>query len=190
MYYGYTYNCHVPNAERRPECPGWWPSPTSSASPSSSSCPAACPIYFHSSPWTDLFCRPFHTHAHHHPPWHTTPRGSTFFVSFQTEPSPRPHRVISRKKSCAFHLVPALPRSSWTPSFGIDLVWLLTALLWFVRDRSRDRLLNYSTVEREEWLSEAGRDNDGREATKESFTESYSDLESHGIHRQVAHVPS
>ncbi|KYN32404.1 hypothetical protein ALC56_13261 [Trachymyrmex septentrionalis] len=53
-----------------------------------------------------------------------------------------------------------------TPSFGIDLVWLLTALLWF---------------------SEAGRDNDGREATKESFTESYSGLESHGIHRQVAH---
>jgi len=88
----------------------WWPTPTSSVSPSSSSCPAACPIYFHSSPWTDLFCRPFsHTHAHHYPPWHTTPRFD-LFVSFQT--SPRPHRVISRKKTPAFHFVlPSLARA-------------------------------------------------------------------------------
>jgi len=77
----YTYRrCHVPSAG--PEPPGWWPSPTSSASPSSSSCPAACPIYFHSSPWTDLFCRLLHTHTHTTFP-RDTPHGSTlsFFFS-------------------------------------------------------------------------------------------------------------
>jgi len=99
------------------------------------------PIYF-----VVLFT---HTHT-------TTPRGTLprswldlfCFFSDGTFASSTPRHLA--KKVLCLPPCPTLPRSSCIPSFGIDLVWLLTALLWFVRDRSRDRLLNYSKVEREE----------------------------------------
>lgn len=105
------------------------------------------PIYF-----ADLFTgtlararTPHTTTATATPRWRRHHPGSArpFRFFFQTVPSPRPRRVISRKKrSCLSptSFVLALPRpNSNTPfPFGIDLVWLHTALLWrSVRDRPR-----------------------------------------------------
>lgn len=118
----YTYNCchYVPNVG--PESPGWWPSPTSSVSPSSSSCPAAWPLYFHSSPWNDLSRRLFIFHTR------TPPRGTpppprvfsfyscSFFLPFLIFRSlfkriPRPVLAASSRESPTFHLVlPSLTR--------------------------------------------------------------------------------
>ncbi|EZA58326.1 hypothetical protein X777_01283 [Ooceraea biroi] len=73
---------------------------------------------------------------------------------------------------------PTLARAKF-PSFGIDLVWLLTtALLWFVRDRSHDRLLNYSTAKRRA-VSGAGK---GHASINRNPSPNRRDLESQSVH--------
>jgi hypothetical protein len=108
------------------------------------------PIYF-----ADLF-----THTRTPPrarsPWHTTPR-LDLFVNFSdgTLAPSAPRHLAKEVLPSTLSFPPSLELK--TPPFGIDLVWLLTALLWFVRDRPRDRLLNYSTAERVERFLGAGR---------------------------------
>ncbi|TGZ53440.1 hypothetical protein DBV15_01521 [Temnothorax longispinosus] len=103
-----------------------------------------------------------------------------------TEPSPRPHRVISRKEVLPLPPCPSLPRSS-SKLLLLVSIWYGCSLHFFgsfVIDRATGCLTILQQKEKSGFQG-VGRDNDEREPTKKSFTESYCDLESHGIHRQA-----
>lgn len=154
-----------------PESPGWWPSPTSSVSPSSSSCPAACPLYFHSSPWTDLSRRLFIFHTRT-PPRGTPPRVFLssralpfFFFSYFSFLFKRifPHRVISQKS-----FLPPCP--SFLPLTRAKFLLLVSiwygCSLHFFGSFVIDRATGYLTIlqEKEEWFGEEQKEilTDGR----------------------------
>lgn len=164
----YTYrSCYVMPSTDGPESPGWWPSPTSSVSPFSSSCPAACPFYFHSTPWTDLFRRLFYISRtpSHTPPRHVTPCALLppsfvvfFFRSFKRN-SRRVLAVSSRAKvlpfpTLSFSLFLSNPstRIKNSVSFGIDLVYGCSLHFFgsFVIDRATSYLATLQ--QKREWF--------------------------------------
>jgi len=107
------------------------------------------PIYF-----PDLFTHT-HTHTTTPSPWHNHPAWPLDlfrFFSDGTFASSAP-RHLAKEVPC-LPPCPALPRPSSLALLLLVSIWYGCSLHFFgsfVRDRSRDRLLNYSTVEREEW---------------------------------------
>lgn len=157
----YTYKCsHGTNAG--PGSPGWWRSPTSSVSPSSSSWPSwsSC---FHSSLLSSFFFRRYFTE----------PEGSYS----QAKLARYPGRFISKneKTTSRHHPLLRLPldRANSPASFGIDLV-SFNALLFgcFALNRStldRSTIRNKNGfIERTDWFLTSRFDS--------QFASRYSDL--------------